>query len=84
VAVVDHFGNAITTVRDADLSGERIARVAWDGGETTTIVNTYEEIGDGPGALFGSAGHLEVAAREGPASALGGPGAGGTVTVELW
>ncbi|MBV9100888.1 MAG: SAM-dependent chlorinase/fluorinase [Candidatus Dormibacteraeota bacterium] len=82
VAVVDHFGNAITTIRDIDVADSRVVRVSWDGGETATVVNTYEEIGDGVGALFGSAGHLEVAARRGPASAHGGPAGHQDVTVE--
>src|SRR6202023_3493917 len=47
VAVVDHFGNAITTVRDMDLSGSSIARVRWSGGETDRVVSTYEEIESG-------------------------------------
>ncbi len=85
VCVVDHFGNAITTVRQADLRGRRIAAVDWEGGCTDRVVRTYEEIADGESlaALLGSAGHLEIAARGRPARALGGPQAGAAVLVRL-
>ena len=83
VAVVDHFGNAITTVRDIDLSGSSIARVRWNGGATDRVVSTYEEIESGLGALIGSAGHVEIAARGRPAAAGSGPGAHDEVTVDL-
>ncbi|MFN2581218.1 MAG: S-adenosyl-l-methionine hydroxide adenosyltransferase family protein [Candidatus Dormibacteria bacterium] len=83
VAVVDHFGNAITTVRARDLRGASVASVTWDGGSTPTIVSTYAEIQDGVAALFGSVDHLEIAARGAPAASLGGPQRGGAVTVQL-
>jgi S-adenosyl-L-methionine hydrolase (adenosine-forming) len=83
VAVVDHFGNAITTVRDADLHGSPIARVRWGGGETDHVVSTYEEIDSGLGALIGSAGHLEIAARGRPAAGVHGPSAHEEITVDL-
>ena len=83
VAVVDHFGNAITTVRARDAAGAQIGAVRWDGGETRSVVSTYAEIHDGVAALFGSADHLELASRGTPASAAGAPGRGATITVEL-
>jgi len=84
VAVVDHFGNAITTIRAADLGGKPIARVSWAQGATSQSALTYEDI---PAvqlaAVIGSAGHLEIAARGAPAASLGGPGRHQPVTVEL-
>jgi S-adenosylmethionine hydrolase len=83
VAVVDHFGNAITTVRAADLGGKPIARVSWAQGGTARTASTYEDIAPGQlAAVIGSAGHVEIAARGGPAAALGGPGRHDPVTVE--
>jgi S-adenosylmethionine hydrolase len=84
VVVVDHFGNAITTIRDADLGGASIAGVAWDGGSTSLVVSSYNEIPHGRLAgVIGSSGHLEVAGRGVAAQALGGPNAGAVVHVEL-
>jgi S-adenosylmethionine hydrolase len=83
VAVVDHFGNTITTVRDSDLTGRPIASVSWDGGATDRVVPTYELIDDGLAALIGSAGHVEVSARGRPAAELGGPRLHQRVTVSL-
>jgi S-adenosylmethionine hydrolase len=84
VAVVDHFGNAITTVRGKDLGGANVVRVEWPGGKTDAVVSTYAEIGDGVAALFGSVDHLEVAARGVPAASLGGPKRGDEITVMLY
>ena len=81
VCVVDHFGNAITTVRSRDLRGARVHGVRWEGGGTDTVVSTYAEISGGVAALFGSAGHLEVSARDAPAASLGGPRRGAAITV---
>ena len=83
VALVDHFGNAITTVRARDVGGAGIATVRWPAGATASIVSTYAEIGDGAAALFGSARHLEIAARGAPAAAHEGPARGDEITVEL-
>ena len=83
VAVVDRFGNAVTTVRGTDLAGTRVAAVSWTGGATDAVVRTYAEIEDGLAVLMGSAGHLEVAARERPADDLEGPGRGAEVVVSL-
>ena len=83
VILMDHFGNAITTIRARDLAGARIARVAWDTGETSSAVTTYDNITDGVAALIGSAGHLEIAARRSSALEHGGPPVGAAVSVEL-
>jgi S-adenosylmethionine hydrolase len=83
VAVVDHFGNAITTIRDVDIGGSSVTRVSWEGGATERMVRTYDDIGYGIAALIGSAGHLEVAARGQAATEHGGPAAHAEVTVEL-
>jgi S-adenosylmethionine hydrolase len=83
VCVVDHFGNAITTVRDSDLRGRDIAAVEWDGGGTVEVVRTYADAGAGLAALLGSAGHVEIAARGAPAEARGGPALHAAVRVRL-
>jgi S-adenosylmethionine hydrolase len=83
VAVIDHFGNAVTTIRAADIEGAPIRAVAWRGGSTTRLVETYAQIGAEAGALIGSAGHLEIAARGTPAVNASGPRLGDTVDVEL-
>jgi len=83
VAVIDHFGNAITTIRAADIDGASVRSVTWPGGSTAGLVATYAHIDAGVGALIGSAGHLEIAARGTAAAASGGPRLGDTVEVEL-
>lgn len=84
VCVVDRFGNAITTVRDADLDGRRVAAVEWDGGRSVLVVRTYADIPDQAlAALVGSGGHWEIAAREAPAEDLGGPPRGAGVRLHL-
>ncbi len=83
VAVVDHFGNAITTIRASDLDGADVGPVTWPGGGVAALVTTYADIGRGPGALIGSAGHLEVAAHSTAAARIGGPRLGDTVEVQL-
>jgi S-adenosylmethionine hydrolase len=89
VCTVDGFGNAITTVRERDLGGRRVAAVEWGGrsrsrGRSVLVVRTYADIPQGAlGVLMGSAGHLEIAARESPASKLGAPGRGAAVRVHL-
>jgi S-adenosylmethionine hydrolase len=85
VCAVDHFGNAVSTVRDRDLGGRRVTAVEWDGGgRSVLVVRTYAEIPDGAlGVLLGSTGHWEVAARSCPAAELGGPVRGDVVRVHL-
>jgi S-adenosyl-L-methionine hydrolase (adenosine-forming) len=83
VVVVDHFGNAITTVRDLDLRGRAVRRVTWEGGGTDQWVSTYAGIETGIAGLIGSAGHVEIAARGQPAATAGGPQLHQAVTVEV-
>jgi S-adenosylmethionine hydrolase len=83
VAVVDHFGNAITTIRAADIAGSSVRSVTWPGGSAEALVSTYAHIDAGAAALLGSAGHLEVAARGAPVSTAGGPRLGDPVEVRL-
>jgi S-adenosyl-L-methionine hydrolase (adenosine-forming) len=83
VAVVDHFGNAITTIRAADIGGASIHSISWPGGAVAGLVTTYAGIGEGPAALIGSAGHLEIAGRGRPVEDVGGPRLGDSVAVEL-
>lgn len=84
VAVVDHFGNAITTIRVQDIGASSIRAITWSGGAIDgSLVTTYADIDGGPAALIGSAGHLEIAGRGRPVASVGGPRLGDTVTVEL-
>jgi hypothetical protein len=83
VCVVDHFGNAITTIRHADIGAATVRSVSWQGGACAGLVTTYAEIAQGAAALIGSAGHIEVAARGGPVTGVGGPEIGDAVFVEL-
>jgi S-adenosyl-L-methionine hydrolase (adenosine-forming) len=83
VAVVDHFGNAITTIRAADIGAASVRSVSWPGGACAGLVTTYAHIDQVPAALIGSAGHLEIAGRSRPVAEIGGPRLGDAVTVEL-
>jgi S-adenosylmethionine hydrolase len=83
VALVDHFGNAITTIRAGDFGGAAVRSITWPGGGSAAMVATYAQIAAGWGALIGSAGHLEIAGRGTSAAAVGGPRVGDTVEVEL-
>jgi S-adenosylmethionine hydrolase len=84
VAAVDHFGNAITTIRAQDIGAASIRAITWPGGGFDRgLVTTYADIDGGPAALIGSAGHLEIAGRGRPVADIGGPRRGDTVSVEL-
>jgi S-adenosylmethionine hydrolase len=83
VAVVDHFGNAITTIRAEDIGGARVGSVTWPGGACGDLVAMYADIDSGPRALIGSAGHVEVAGRGIAVASVGGPQLGDTVEVQL-
>jgi S-adenosyl-L-methionine hydrolase (adenosine-forming) len=84
VVAVDHFGNAITSIRPTDIGGASVRAVTWPGGACAGLVTTYADIDDDrPAALIGSAGHLEIAARGRPVAAIGGPHLGDMVTAEL-
>ena len=83
VAVVDHFGNAITTLRRGDVGAARVLRAAWPGGASESLARTYAEAGPGPVLVWGSTGHLEVAASGRPVAAVGGPALGAQVRIEV-
>ena len=83
VVCVDHFGNAITSLRRDDLDAAAIESIAWPAGRTDRMVRTYGDIGPGLAGLWNSAGHLEIAGRGTGAAVVGGPRAGDTVEVEL-
>ncbi len=83
VAVVDHFGNAITTIRAADIGAATVRSVTWPGGGCAGLVTTYAHIDQVPAALIGSAGHLEIAGRRRPVAEIGGPRLGDAVAVDL-
>jgi S-adenosylmethionine hydrolase len=83
VCVVDHFGNAITTVRTADIGPATVRSVSWQGGACAGLVTTYADIEQGAAALVGSAGHVEIAARGFPVANAGGPKLGDAIFVEL-
>ena len=74
VVHVDRFGNLITSVRAGDLSDEDVVEI---GGRDLPMVQTYAELLPGAmGGLLGSAGRLEIAAREGSAAEILGAGRG--------
>jgi S-adenosylmethionine hydrolase len=83
VVCVDHFGNCITGIRDRDAAGTQVAVVTWPGGGTRHVVGAYAQIGAGLAALWNSAGHLEIAAREASAARLAGLSVGAPVAVEV-
>jgi S-adenosyl-L-methionine hydrolase (adenosine-forming) len=68
---IDHFGNVITNITEQALSGldrERIV-VEVGGKQLTGLKRTYSDVGSGqPLALVGSAGHVEIALRNGNAA----------------
>jgi hypothetical protein len=69
VAVIDHFGNVLTTIAGRELAGRRRVRLA-PGAATLPWVGTYEEVPAGQcAALINSAGMLELAARQASAAA---------------
>jgi hypothetical protein len=69
IAVIDHFGNVLTTITAAELAGRRQVRLA-AGAAAFPWVQTYEEAAAGECvALINSAGMLELAARQASASA---------------
>jgi S-adenosylmethionine hydrolase len=79
----DPFGNLTTSIRRSDLAGGELVAVEI-GDRTVRLVRTFGE--GGPGevvVLWGSAGRLEVAVREGSAARAGGFGRGSPVRVRL-
>ncbi|MGB0589203.1 MAG: SAM hydrolase/SAM-dependent halogenase family protein [Myxococcota bacterium] len=68
VVTLDHFGNALTNLRRADLPAGPVAVEV--GGVTLPISRTYGEVSPGVAlALIGSDGWLEIAVRNGSAQA---------------
>jgi hypothetical protein len=88
VVWVDRFGNVVLDVPRERLEpqlarGGRVS-VRTPGGDVDAMVRTYGEAGPGrPFLLFGSAGYLEIALREGRADAALGVRVGEAVTVVL-
>jgi S-adenosylmethionine hydrolase len=70
VVCVDHFGNAITSLRRGDLPAATIESIGWPGGRTERMVRTYDDIGPGLAGLWNSAGHLEIAAMQASAATV--------------
>jgi hypothetical protein len=79
----DPFGNLVTSIRAADLAGAEVARAEADGRQARWV----RTFGEGrPGellAMVGSGGRVEVAVREGSASALLGRARGAAVRLVL-
>ncbi len=70
VAVIDHYGNCLTTIPAAATAGRTHARLRPEGA-VLRWVRTYEEAGPGECvALINSASMLEIAARRSSAAAL--------------
>ncbi len=68
VIYVDRFGNLVTDVLEADLTGP-VATVAAGSARIAGLSDTYAAVAPGQAlALIGSAGHLEIAVREGSAA----------------
>ncbi|MFN8559264.1 MAG: SAM-dependent chlorinase/fluorinase [Dehalococcoidia bacterium] len=80
VVTVDHFGNAITDCRAADLPPNRFVALVGQA-RIHGPARTYAEA-DGPTALVGSGGYLEIAVPNGDAAATLAITVGDTVIVE--
>jgi S-adenosylmethionine hydrolase len=83
VLAADPFGNLLTSVRERDLDGARVAAVEV-GGRRARFVRTFGE--GAPGelvALVGSSGRLEVAVREASAARALGAARGTPVVVRF-
>jgi S-adenosylmethionine hydrolase len=80
---VDRFGNLITDIRREVLTDTEHAQVEIGGRVINGIALTYAMAHKGALlALIGSAGHLEIAVREGDAAALLGATIGTQVVVK--
>jgi S-adenosylmethionine hydrolase len=85
VVHIDHFGNAVTSVRDTHLRGADAAHVRVHVGSLHLrgLSRTYADVPDGePLVLLGSTGHLEVSVSGGAAAAALGLSRGDVVVVE--
>jgi S-adenosyl-L-methionine hydrolase (adenosine-forming) len=81
VAVVDHFGNVLTTIGAEDLRPFRVPQVVL-GRQSFRLVHTYAEARpDECVALINSSARLELAVREGSAAARLQPPIGAAVQV---
>ena len=82
---IDRFGNLVTNIDRrawAEAAGPGMPEIVVGECRVGPLVDTYAEIGgSGIGALFGSTGHLEVAAREKSAAVLLGVWRGAAVVV---
>ncbi len=80
---VDRFGNLATSLSGRAVEGARAVEVVV-GGATIPWARTYSDVPPGsPCALVGSSGRLEVAVRDGSASARLGVGKGSPVRVKV-
>jgi len=83
---IDHFGNLVTDIKEKDLP-EGVLAMAIGGRIILGLSRSYSGAGGGdvPSllAIIGSAGHLEVSARNGSAATLLGVGLGEPVSVRL-
>jgi S-adenosylmethionine hydrolase len=78
---VDRFGNLVTNIKSDDLpQGKQSISIEIGGHIINGMVRTYAE-GEDLMALIGSSGHLEIALKDGSASALLGARAGDEVKV---
>ncbi|RMF82623.1 MAG: hypothetical protein D6739_08210, partial [Nitrospirae bacterium] len=69
VVHVDRFGNAVTSIRDADLEAVAAPLAVAVAGRRLALCRTYADVAPGsPLALVGSSGRLEVAVRDGSAA----------------
>lgn len=70
ILLFDHFGNAITNLREEDLPQGSPLQVS-AGGCSLFLHKTYGEVAQGaPLALIGSSGYLEIAVRDGHAGQI--------------
>jgi S-adenosyl-L-methionine hydrolase (adenosine-forming) len=67
---IDNFGNVITDLREDSLpsSGQSVTMII--GGYSIRVLSGNYEGGEGPLALFGSSGYLEIALKKASAAAL--------------
>lgn len=81
---IDHFGNCITNLREADLSGFTIAAVRWRDFDFGRLRRHYAEVVPGaPIALINSMGRLEVALAQANAAVSLGINVGDEVRLTL-
>lgn len=81
VIYIDRFGNLVTDVTEADCAGP-VAVITAGPARIAGLSDAYAAVAPGqPLALIGSAGHLEIAVREGNAARSLGLGVGDPVVV---